>query len=476
MNKRYTMNFIERIFSSNRPNEVFTPNTVAKLSYVKRDTIETDLEKYLSLPGKQIVVYGHSGSGKTTLLRNKLREVGQNYIRTHCENKTTFNDLILQAFDELNRYYVAEKTTNSQYSISTELKAEYKVISSKVSNIYSETTGNKSVRVVPPQLTPQKLAKFLGEIKCVWIIEDFHKVEDNEKQRIADVIKFFIDTANDFSDVKIICIGAVGTARELIEFDNNLNNRVAELFVPLLTDDEIEAIVKKGFGLLNVSIDQDLRNKIVYYSNNLASITHQICYDLCYHSGIKKIAFITKNLRSDSFKVAVNSCVRKNSDTFTKIYDLILCQPYGWNVLKTFEHLEKEFLSFDEIKQNIPNLKRPTDELLSGFLEQLGSAEYKEVVRLDRSSKKYSISSPFFKAFLKMKFALEKSEQKNTLSKKKNKRYNKYSIEDSMNTRRMVIDEDFFINYNEILEKILAQELDDRKEITRKETIRINLK
>jgi hypothetical protein len=462
------MNIFRRLFSTNKPNEVFTPNTVAKLTYVKRDTIETDLEKYLSLPGKQIVVYGHSGSGKTTLLRNKLREVSQNFIRTHCENKTTFNDLILQAFDELNIFYIAEKTTNQQYSISNELKAEYTVISSKVNSTYTESQGDKSMRIVPPQLTPQKLSQFLGEINCVWLIEDFHKVSNEEKQRIADVIKIFIDSANDFAGVKIVCIGAVGTARELIEFDSNLNNRVAELFVPLLTVNEIETIVDKGFDLLNVSLDKDLKNKIVYYSNNLASITHQICYDLCFHSGIKSSRFFPKRLRSDSFKVAVNSYVRQNSDTYTKIYDTILCQTYGWNVLKAFEHLEKEFLSFDEIKQNIPNGKRPSDEDLVAFLEQLSSAEYKELVRLDSSSKKYSIASPFFKAFLKMKFALEKAERKETLSRKNNKRNNKYSIDDSISRHRMVIDEEFFISYNEILENILNQELKARKEIIRR--------
>ncbi|HEX8015995.1 MAG TPA: hypothetical protein VF465_12245 [Flavobacterium sp.] len=415
------MNIFKRFFSTNKLNDIFTPNTVAKLTYVTRSIIENDLEKYLSLPGKQIVIYGHSGGGKTTLLRNKLRDVKQNFIKTHCESNTTFNDLILQAFDELNRFYISEKTTNTEYSISNELKLEFTGISSQINTLLKESNGEKSVRIVPPQLTPQKLAKFLGEVSCVWIIEDFHKVVSEEKKRIADVIKIFIDAANDYEKVKIICIGAVGTARELIELDNNLNNRIAELFVPLLTDIEIESIVSRGFELLNIGIESDLRDKIVYYSNNLASIAHQICYDLCFHSGIKRMRFFPKKLRSDSFRVAVNSYVRKNSDTFSKIYDAIVCQQYGWNVLKTYEQLEKEALSFEEIKNNIPNNKRPTDEELINYLEQLGSSEYKEIIRLDRNSKKYSISSPFFKAFLKMKFALEQSEQKEINNKKKQK-------------------------------------------------------
>lgn len=38
------------------------------------------------------------------------------------------------------------------------------------------------VRILPPRLTSQKLAKFLGEIDAVWIIEDFHKVPNEEKK------------------------------------------------------------------------------------------------------------------------------------------------------------------------------------------------------------------------------------------------------------------------------------------------------
>lgn len=456
------MNFINRLFSSNSLSEIFTPNTVAKLTYVTRSIIEEDLEKYLSLPGKQIIIYGHSGGGKTTLLRNKLTEIGQNYIKTHCESSTTFNDLLLQAFDELNRFYVSERTTNTEHSISSELKTEFHGISAQISSSSKESHEEKNVRLLPPQLTPQKLAKFLGEVSCVWIIEDFHKVITDEKRRIADVVKIFIDAANDYDKVKIICIGAVGTARELIELDNNLNNRVAELFVPLLTDEEIESIVTKGFYLLNVIIEKDLKEKIVYYSNNLASLTHQISFDLCYHSKIKGKRIFTKKLRSDSFKVAVNSYVRKNSDTFTKIYDAIVCQRSGWHVLKTFERLEKESLLFEEIRNNIPPSKRPDDDELISYLEQLGSSEYKEVIRFDKNSKKYSISSPFFRAFLKMKFALEQSEQNEINSKKSKKRNKKYSIDSPMLEHYFILNDEFLTRYNQILEDIIKN---DRKRI-----------
>ncbi len=459
------MNTFTRFFKSYSLEEVYTPNTSAKLTYIKRGIIENDLEKYISLPGKQIFIYGHSGSGKTTLLRNKLKELNQNFIKTHCETNSTFNEILLQAFDNLNRFYISEKSSNSKYTISSQIKAEYNHISSSINASTSISEEQKTVRIVPPQLTPQKLASFLGEIDCVWIIEDFHKVAQEEKQRIVDVIKIFIDSANDFNKVKIICIGAVGTARELIELDDNLNSRVAELYVPLLTNNEINKIVSKGNNLMNIKMSENLIEKIVYYSNNLASITHQICYDLCFEKSIRQSSIWKRKLDDDEFKTAVNSFVRKNSDTFNKLYESILCQSYGWNILKTFDYKEKEYLTFEEIKRGIPNDKKPNSEELEDYLSQLGSSKYNEIIRFDRNSKKYSISTPFFRAFLKMKLALEQSELAERKKRRNNKKKKKYNIDKQRENilTEMLLDEKFFKTYYQYLDSFIIRELKNTK-------------
>lgn len=454
------MNIFKRIFSPYLLDEVFTPNTVAKLTYVKRKTLEEDLEKYITLPGKQIFLYGHSGSGKTTIVRNLLMSLNRNYIRTHCESATTFNDLLLQAFDSLDRFYVSEKTSNSSYSIKADLKAEYGVIKAKISEKSTVSNGERLERVVPVQLTPQKLTTFLGEIDCLWIIEDFHKVEATEKKRIADVVKIFIDSANDYSKVKIVCIGAVGTARELVEFDDNLSNRVAEVYVPLLTDKEIKAIINKGSSLLHLSMSEELKTKIIYYSNNLASLAHQICYDICYDKNVKKSCLISTSIADESFKVAVESFIRKNSDTFAKLYESIVATDCGWPILKAFEHSEKEYLSIGEIRHTVNTQNRDKGKLsqsaLEAKLEILGTQDFSGLIRFDRNSKKYSITTPFFRAFLKMKMALEKSELKERNNKKKKKRLNEYSI--TSKGKRLVIDEEFMSNYYQLLDSYIIRE------------------
>lgn len=449
--------FFKRLFKPYNLEEVFTPNTVAKLTYIRRDGLDRDIEDYINIPGKQIFVYGHSGSGKTSLLRNKLNDLKRDFIITHCESKTTYEELLLQAFDKLEKFYILEKTNSRTNSKNINLKNDYFSINGLIQN------GNelKQSRIVPLQLTAQKLAGFLGEAKTIWIIEDFHKLGESEKKKIADVVKIFVDAANDYPFVKIICIGAVGSARELIDLDSNLSNRVAELFVPLLKDQEIEQLIKIGLKLLNIFVEETLIEKIIYYSNNLASVTHGLCLDICSENDIKEAGVLMKKLDEDSFFRAVNSFVRKNSDSFKKIFDQISSKDFGWYILKTFERSEKESLSLKQIYDSINSKKRPEKLVLEEYLNLLSTLEYREILKFDQSSKEYRISSPLFMTFIKMKMALDKSEQSAIRKRKFNKANEKYTL--VKKDKELIFDDEFFEIFNHHLERIINNKIKREK-------------
>lgn len=83
----------------------------------------------------------------------------------------------------------------------------------------------KQVRALPPQLTSQALARFLGETKCCWLLEDFHKIAPEQKLHLSQVMKLFIDMADHYRELKIIAIGAVDTARQVIKYDIEMRNQ-----------------------------------------------------------------------------------------------------------------------------------------------------------------------------------------------------------------------------------------------------------
>jgi hypothetical protein len=116
----------------------------------------------------------------------------------------------------------------------------------------------KATRLVPPQLAPQTLARFLGEMRKCWLLEDFHKVGKSEKIKLGQCLKVFTDTADKYPDVKIIAIGAVDTAREVVQYESEMRTTVSEIAVPLMSPEELSKIIKKGAALRNVRFEAGL--------------------------------------------------------------------------------------------------------------------------------------------------------------------------------------------------------------------------
>ena len=406
-----------------RPNnlgDVYTPTTTAKLAYVSRTELESNFTKYLHLAGKQIILYGHSGSGKTTLVDTILKQNGQNYITTHCESSTTFNDLLINAFDELELYYKSEISKGNKIEAEGEVSIELSSISTAMKQTVSEENQETYVRILPPQLTPQRLSETLGKMNLIWVIEDFHKVDEAEKKRIADVIKIFIDKANQYPNLKIICIGAVDTARDMIKLEPNLSTRVSELNVPLLKDEEILEIINRGCRCLNIEMTEPLKDKIMHYSNRLASLAHQMCYDICYSNDIMKSCRWKVCIGDDRFRDAIESYLDSNSDTFKSIYEASVKDPIGWYILKTFTVHGQNKLSIKNIKKRICTKKHSfTDNEINLKLLELSSGQ-NNILRYDSNSGKYSISSPFWGAFLKMQIAIEEANQAKAEKDKRN--------------------------------------------------------
>ena len=396
---------------------VFTPAKAADINYIERKDIDSLMLSEMLTPGKQIVVFGHSGSGKTSSVRNLLRKSQYKFIRTHCESNTTFEQLILNAFDELNIFVVSGGSCKKTASLKGDLAAEYHNIKSNIGHEIKSEECNTYARLLPPQLTPQKLAQFMGEGNIVWLIEDFHKVSSEEKVRIADVIKIFVDNANDYANSKIICIGACQSAHELIKLDPNLRTRVSEISVPLLKDEEIEKIIVNGFSLLNVVPTRSLVEKLVYYSDRLGASAHQMCIDICKGEKITHAKFKKQYINDDSFQYAVDGFIKRSSDTLKSIYEAAVKNELGWYILKTFSHNVMDKLSFDEICKRINNGKAFFEkEKIKEKLEELMSSSF-NIIYYNLNSEKYALSTPFWHRFLRLQFSIEKSEQS---KKKKN--------------------------------------------------------
>lgn len=252
--------------------DVFTPTRPARISFVERESINTKLVNALQTPGKQIVIYGHSGSGKTTLLENKLCQLYESHLTTRCMSGMTFEQMLRDAFDQLGKFYESDRTTNSSSSLSSHIAGDYLGIKAKISTKIGNATEVQDKRIIPPELTPQRLGQYIGAANCCWVLEDFHKVSPDYGKQLSQIMKVFMDLADKWPSLKIIAIGAVDTARRVVEYDTEMSNRVSEIEVPLMSPAEVREILSKGEELLNISIGPDVKREVTLLSNGLASV------------------------------------------------------------------------------------------------------------------------------------------------------------------------------------------------------------
>ncbi|MCL2131942.1 MAG: hypothetical protein FWH36_05765 [Lentimicrobiaceae bacterium] len=374
--------------------EVFTPAQPAELTYVERDAVLNKmLDSAIKTRGEQIILYGHTGVGKSTLINNKIK----NSITTNCTDSMKLRDILLHAFKELDSFYTKNKSSKIGGSIS----AEYFGIKA---SIYAETseTLEKSEILTNPQI----LAKYIGEAKCCWVIEDFHKLGESEKKQMSQIMKVFSDRSVKYSSLKIIVIGAINTAREVVQLDPEMDGRISQIEIPLMTQEELIKILDKGKNLLNVEIPKNVAYKIANYSHGLPKITHQLAKLLCENSNIQHTCKLEKpfEIPKENFDKAVDMFLLKNSGTFKSQYEIATRvdkkREKPSDILDALLEYGKESVSFFEIKKSLKESNIfYRDNSLKNILGELCSSERAKILSLNKESMTYYFSDLFMKSY-----------------------------------------------------------------------------
>ncbi len=410
-----------------KASEVFTPTSPAKHTFIERDSLVNDLlVDALNTQGKQIIIYGHTGCGKTTLLLNKLNQIYEGFVITRCMQSMTFENILLDGFDQLGEFYVEEIETEKAQKIGSSIGLDYNAIKLQISSELSDKNKSKNRRILPPQLTPQRLAKLFGRKKCCWVLEDFHKVLPEEKVKASQMMKVFMDSSFEFPELKIIALGAVSTGREVVEYDNEMDGRVTEILVPLMNYKEITSIIRKGEDLLRVKFDTDIRDRIAKFSSGLASVCHQLCLNMCFERQVNHTQDKWINFSMSDLDKAIRKYLIQKADSFKAQYDKAIRIPHSASfnlpkeILKTAIEIDSPEFTFNQIYFPLRNLFKTIPEtLIKKILEEFQTFKRSEILFMDTNSNYYYFSSQFTKVYIGLIFAEEKTLVKEKLSWKK---------------------------------------------------------
>jgi len=386
--------------------DVFTPTRPARIAFVEREAVNDKLVNALSTPGKQIVVYGHSGSGKTTLLINKLHQLYEGHLTSRCMKGVKFEQLVLDAFDQLAPYYTSERSKADKRTVAIDLTGSYLAIQSKINSSQAIEQNQKELRILPPQLTPQALGRFVGQANQCWVLEDFHKVDEGERAKLSQLMKVFMDLSDEYPELKIIALGAVDTARQVVDYDPEMRYRVSEVHVDLMTAKEIERIIEKGEQALNVVFPPEIKALIARYSTGLASVCHHICLNMCDVGGVAQTRPEPILMTKENFESAIKVYVEEASDSIRSAFDKALKQHRKTRydnanlILRALSSFKERGASRVEMHTRICQTEpKYPGTSLKNYLPKLTTSEYGGIVRYDSNSGLYSFSDPIYRAF-----------------------------------------------------------------------------
>lgn len=388
--------------------EVFTPSQPARINYIERKQVNKLINRALSLSGRQMIIYGYSGAGKTTILAKTLSDKSIKFIKTQCITGMTIHDIVIDAFNQLEVFYTDKKGSEKSDKIGGSVGASYFGLKSIISAELSSIKKTSSKRAVELPITPQNLARYIGASNNIWVLEDFHKIDDAEKKQMSQIMKVFMDMSMEFPNLKIIAIGAVNSAREVVNFDPEMKNRISEIEVPLMQIEQLLGIISTGERLLNLEIDEKISKRIVTYSCGLPAVTHQLAYLLCEENGISQTHNSIKALEIDpkTFDGVLNEYITENSDSLKAIYEkstVVYRKRKSDNpidILKAIIDLNKEEATINEIAKQIRIKDKEYKAIsLKKNLEELTKTSREEVLRFNKDSNSYHFSTPLVKAY-----------------------------------------------------------------------------
>lgn len=204
--------------------EVFVLSGVPKHTFVQ--PVEyTRLLVALRTPGRSVVIEGPSGIGKTTAVMNAIVEAG-------------LADRVLTLS--------ARKKDDLTY-----------------------------IKDLSHQLP-------LGTV----LIDDFHRLDDDARKDIADLMKTLADESATHS--KLIVLGITNAGQSLILFGKDLANRIEVIPFEANPEHKIEELISKGEAALNVDIN--IKGELVVAAQGSFYIAQMLAYYTCIRSNILSTA------------------------------------------------------------------------------------------------------------------------------------------------------------------------------------------
>jgi molybdopterin-guanine dinucleotide biosynthesis protein len=258
---------LEDVFSTGR-----TPDATynARLS----EGLEARLRAYLRATSNAVTVFGASKSGKTSLVERVLPESQACWLQgSDIVTIDDFWGLIAERLEIANTVAQQEASeTSKSDGVEGGVALPGRVAHMKFDSTDKSSTTSATTKTMT--LRPEAQAKaLLAKLKMPIVIDDFHHVHIDIRQRIARSIKAII------RHTCVILIAIPSQAFDSVKNEQDLTGRIKSLPVPPWKEHELAEIALQGFQLLNLTDPHgQLSADLARYSFGSPHIMQELCH------------------------------------------------------------------------------------------------------------------------------------------------------------------------------------------------------
>lgn len=246
----------------------------------------------------------------------------------------------------------------------------------------------------------------MGEIGLV-VIDDFHRLDDSNKEKLSDFMKYLADYESENSKIVVLGINKAGHA--LISMAPDLRNRIDVIKFDKNSEEKIRELIVKGEATLKISIN--VKEDAVQNSQGSFHIAQMLCHEACLMAGVL-------NARDDSFEVTVSFETLKDrilEELRSSFFDLAKAFATGQQLKKSsrapYLHILYWLATEDEWSINIQHLlaKNPKHKPSVGQVIDRGHLKdhlnktpvLSEVIHFDPATNIISIEDPKFAYYIR---------------------------------------------------------------------------
>ena len=256
-------------------------------SYVDRGGLDQRL-RYLLETDRHIAIHGDSKQGKSWLRAQILRR--DESIVVQCQVESTPESLFQQALGTLGVQVELSVTKTNTLQGTLDLTGNIELGKILAKAKAELAAGGELARATERELKPvgqtaadlSWVARILAASGRRLVLEDFHYLSDEQRTRIAFILKALGDYG-----VYVIVVGVWPDDHLLTYYNGDLDGRVEDIRLEW-NDDELDEVLGRGGDALDVEFAGDVRKALIADAYGNVGLVQRLAEHVCLEEGIYK--------------------------------------------------------------------------------------------------------------------------------------------------------------------------------------------